>query len=354
MLEFFTKLFDTSDFPPRWFCGNWSDGHGWLHVSSDLATFGAYMAIPCVLAFFVIRRKDLPFPRIFWLFAAFIFSCGAVHLVEAIIFWSPVYRLSGLMKLVMATISWATVFALIPATPLALALRSPKELELEIQERKRVEHDLKDNQQVLLRLLDLQENERQMVAHDIHDGFLQDIVGAHMHAQSIHSTTDRETIEATLDRIGSLLNGAIAEGRRLINDLRPMALDEFGVVEAIKHLVADEQKYRGLSVTFQYDVQFDRLEGKLEGAIFRIAQESLNNVTQHGQTEHATVQLAEHNGMLHLVVQDQGIGFDPKQVSRDRFGLRGIRERARLFGGDAQIESAPGEGTTVRVKLPIT
>ncbi len=82
MLEFVTKLFDTSGFPPRWFCGTWSDGHGWLHVLSDLATFGAYTAIPCVLAFFVIRRRDLPFPRIFWLFAAFIFSCGAVHLIE--------------------------------------------------------------------------------------------------------------------------------------------------------------------------------------------------------------------------------------------------------------------------------
>ena len=354
MLEFFTKLFDTSDFPPRWFCGTWSDGHGWLHVLSDLATFGAYTAIPCVLAFFVIRRRDLPFPRIFWLFAAFIFSCGAVHLVEAIIFWTPVYRISGLLKLAMATVSWATVFALIPTTPLALALRSPMELEKEIQERKKAEHKLKTNERLLLRLLDLQEKERQMVAHDIHDGLVQEVVGAHMHVQSIHSATDRETIEATLDRVGSLLNRALAEGRRLIRDLRPLVLDESGVVEAIKHLVADEQKYKDLVVAFHHDVQFDRLEPKLEGVIFRIIQEALNNVILHGQTEHAAVQLTQLKGMLHLVVRDQGVGFDPEQVSQDRFGLRGIRERARLFGGEVQIESAPGEGTTVRVQLPIT
>ena len=65
MLEFLAKLFDTSDFPARWHCGNWSASHGWLHVLSDVAIFGAYTAIPCVLAYFIIRRRDVPFPAFY-------------------------------------------------------------------------------------------------------------------------------------------------------------------------------------------------------------------------------------------------------------------------------------------------
>lgn len=122
MLSFFEKLFDTADFPLRWQCGNWSDGHSWLHILADSAIFGAYFAIPLILTSFVLRRKDVPFPPIFWLFAAFILSCGIGHLVEASLFWNPWYRLSGLVKVVTATVSWATVVALIPLLPKALAL----------------------------------------------------------------------------------------------------------------------------------------------------------------------------------------------------------------------------------------
>src|SRR5262245_43914012 len=98
-MEFVRKLFDGSDFPARWTCGLWTPAHGWLHIVSDVAIWGAYMAIPVVLAFFVRHRRDLPFPRIFWLFGAFIFACGTGHLIEATLFWHPAYRLSGLVKL---------------------------------------------------------------------------------------------------------------------------------------------------------------------------------------------------------------------------------------------------------------
>jgi len=142
MLSFFQNLFDTSDFPARWNCGRWDAGLGWTHIVSDLFVWGAYTAIPIVIAYFVLRRKDIPFPRVFWLFGAFIFACGTVHLVEAIIFWSPIYRVSALVKVVTAIVSWATVIALIPLVPQVIALRSPAELEREITERKRIEAEL--------------------------------------------------------------------------------------------------------------------------------------------------------------------------------------------------------------------
>src|SRR4051812_33533788 len=83
MFDFFAHLFDTSDFSPRWYCGAWTSEHGWLHILSDLGVWSAYLAIPCVLGYFAMRRKDLPFRGVFVLFGAFILACGSTHLMEA-------------------------------------------------------------------------------------------------------------------------------------------------------------------------------------------------------------------------------------------------------------------------------
>lgn len=144
------QIFDTSDFPARWQCGRWSDAHGWLHITSDAAIFGAYFAIPFLLVLFIWKRKetDVPFVPIIWLFAAFIFSCGFGHLIEASLFWKPWYRFSGLVKMFTAMVSWATVLALIPILPKALSLPGVKRLnetlESEVRERRKAELDLSD------------------------------------------------------------------------------------------------------------------------------------------------------------------------------------------------------------------
>src|SRR5579871_958484 len=142
MFDFLAKLFDTSDFPARWYCGHWTAGHGWLHILSDLGVWSAYVAIPCVLGYFVLRCKDIPFRTIFLLFGAFILACGTTHLMEALIFWWPAYRLAGVIKLLTAIVSWGTVFALVPVTPHVLAMRNPEDLEREIAARKQAEDAL--------------------------------------------------------------------------------------------------------------------------------------------------------------------------------------------------------------------
>ena len=148
MGEYLSKFFDTSDFPARWSCGNWSEFLGWLHIVSDLATFAAYFAIPAVLIYFVRKRDDFPFHKLFWLFGGFILACGTVHLIEAIIFWNPIYRVSGLMKFITAVISWATVIALVHHMPRILHLPSMaatnEQLKLEISQRQQTERALRE------------------------------------------------------------------------------------------------------------------------------------------------------------------------------------------------------------------
>ncbi len=134
MLTFFQKLFDTSDFPARWTCGNWDTFHGCMHIVSDMMIWAAYFMIPVALVYYWWKKRDeMEFPKLFWLFGAFIFSCGITHLIEAVIFYHPIYRVSGVLKVVTAAVSWATVFAIIRITPEALTLPGRAKLSEELQ-----------------------------------------------------------------------------------------------------------------------------------------------------------------------------------------------------------------------------
>ncbi|NTS42072.1 PAS domain-containing protein [Flavisolibacter sp. BT320] len=140
--DFFQKLLDTADWPPRWRCGNWTDFHGWLYIISDLLIWSAYFAIPLTIIKYISRRQDARFIRAYFLFAAFILACGSTHLLDAVTFWFPAYRLNALVRFITGVVSWITVFYLIRILPVANSLRSHAELEKEITDRKKVEDEL--------------------------------------------------------------------------------------------------------------------------------------------------------------------------------------------------------------------
>lgn len=126
-MNFVTELFSAEGFTARWSCGpGWSEFLGWLHIVGDVAVFGAYAAIPAVLALFLSRRRDIPFPSTGWLFVAFILSCGVTHLVDAMMFYYPAYRLLGVMKAVTAAVSWTTVASMVLIMPTVLGFRETK------------------------------------------------------------------------------------------------------------------------------------------------------------------------------------------------------------------------------------
>jgi len=136
------QLFDSSEFTPLWKNGIWPPGLGWLHIGSDLAIWVACILIPCLFCYYMIGRKDVPYRRILLLCIAFLVLSGLTHLMDAALFWWPAYRLSGLLKLLTAVASWATVFALVRMTPQLLAQRSPFALEKDVAQRIRADEAL--------------------------------------------------------------------------------------------------------------------------------------------------------------------------------------------------------------------
>lgn len=140
--DFLGGLFNTNDWPARWHCGTWTDFHGWLYILSDIGIWAAYFAIPFLLLKLIRKRKDIPFHKVFLLFIAFILLCGLTHLLDAVIFWWPAYRLSAFIRFLTAIVSVFTVFALYKVLPMVFTLRSVQDLEAEIKKRRIVEDKL--------------------------------------------------------------------------------------------------------------------------------------------------------------------------------------------------------------------
>lgn len=216
---------------------------------------------------------------------------------------------------------------------------------------KRSERELHRERSVLRRLIDIQEQERQLVSYEIHDGLAQYIAGAIMHLEAyLYTLAGREPREL-VDGV-RLVRAAAEESRRLIAGLRPPALDELGIVDAIESLVADA-RIEIPRVEFVHALPEERLPPAIETAIFRVVQESLTNARRHAHATRADVSVAQVPAGIHVRVSDDGCGFEPTSIPDSRFGLEGIRQRCRLFGVEPTIDSAPGRGTAIDVVLPL-
>ncbi len=218
------------------------------------------------------------------------------------------------------------------------------ELETEIAVRRNTEIQLQEKQITLEQLLDTHERYRQLVAYEIHDTFVQDVIGALMYLDLYRD--NRANVEdldlAELEKAQSLLREAVQSARRMISGLRPPIIDEQGVVAAIEYLVS-ELNADGMEIRLDHDWRVRRMSPVFEASIFRIVQEALTNVQRHSGTTLADVRLSQVGQRLELKIRDFGVGFDPEDVGSGHFGLRGIGERVRLLNGDLSIHSA-GKG----------
>jgi len=226
---------------------------------------------------------------------------------------------------------------------------------LDITERKLFAEQLQSKTRMLRRMLFLHDRDRQLIAYEIHDGIVQYMTGINLFLQAADAKIETNSAGARKDLQTSsqLLGETIEEARRLIDGLRPGVLEEQGVVPAVKYLCEQTERLHNIATEYVDEVEFDRLAPAVEMAIYRIVQEGLNNIVKHSQAKRARVVLSQREDSLVIKIEDWGVGFDPKKVETKRYGLTGIRDRARLLGGKAKIRAAEGEGTRLRVKLPL-
>lgn len=205
-----------------------------------------------------------------------------------------------------------------------------------------------------------QEAERARLARELHDDTVQALIALKQRAQLARKALGRdpERVAERLDELSTLIDRELAGLRRLIADLRPIYLDELGFVPALEMLIQQTETAHGLTVRLDVQGEPMRLSPDLELAAFRIVQQALSNVVQHANAHHVRVTVAFTAMELQLLIQDNGCGFNPPEHPTDfarsgHFGLMGMYERATLHGGSLTLRSAPDQGTTVTVRLPL-
>jgi two-component system NarL family sensor kinase len=211
---------------------------------------------------------------------------------------------------------------------------------------------LRTKQDLLRYLIEVQEQEKQFLCHEFHDGLIQYAAGSLMSLEGFCAKRpageDLSQIEAAINN----LRKGVEDGRRVIRGIRPAVLDDSGLEAAIEDLIG-QFKSSGIMVTQKCDPKIGRLPDMIQTTVYRVVQEALNNARKHSGTDVVRIELSKANGDLHLEVQDFGCGFDVTALRKGGFGLPGMAERVKILGGDCQIQSEQDVGTRISVRLPI-
>ena len=216
------------------------------------------------------------------------------------------------------------------------------------------------SQSDVVRVIEAQENERQRLARQIHDGPAQSMTNLILQAEICERLFDTDPARARVE-LGNLKNAANSTFHRIrefILTLRPMMLDDLGLVPTLKQYIQDYEDKNNLAVSFTVLGHETRLPAYSEVTLFRVVQELLTNVSKHAHASHVRVSLDFQDGVVIASVEDDGSGFDVKEAlsassQRKGLGLSTIQERTEMLGGEVQIESRIGRGTQARVAIPI-
>ena len=201
-----------------------------------------------------------------------------------------------------------------------------------------------------------QEEERLRLARELHDDTIQAVIALKQRMQLAQKSIKTQSGRQALSELETFAEQTIENLRRMTRALRPIYLEDLGLVTALEMLVGETNQNNSLDVDFQKSGEEQRLSHEVELALYRIAQEALNNVVRHSQAKRVDLIILFGEKEIKLEVNDNGIGFDmPKSptdfASNGHFGLLGMRERADLIGARLEVESAPGNGTRLKVKL---
>lgn len=380
MVEFFSRLFGTESWPARWYCGKWTDFHGWVYIISDLAIWMAYFAIPVFLLRFVTQKRDIPLPRVFWLFGAFILLCGLTHLIDASMFWWPAYRLNALVRFLTACVSWLTVFSLIKLLPQAFALRTSGEFETELTKRKETEASLIEAKEKAENSERSKELFLANMSHEIRTPMNAIMGFATLLTDSKLTKEQEEWVHAIKYSSDNLLH--------IINDILDFSKIEAGKLEL-------EEKHINLGDVVQSSVSMFRTKAKekkigldytmdpaipniVSGDAIRLNQVLLNllsnaiKFTDKGQIklEVKRMKRADSSIWVEFSISDTGIGIPSEQLSSlfesftqaskeiaNKYGGTGLglaitKRLVELQGGTIQAVSIDKQGSCFTFNLP--
>lgn len=213
---------------------------------------------------------------------------------------------------------------------------------------------------LLENVISAQEDERKRIARELHDETGQALTGIIMSLEVAEGALDREptAVSQRLETAKTLANQSIAAIRRLVVDLRPAALDDLGLVPAIRAFAGMRLQEKGIRLEMRAAGFAKRMDPSVETCLFRVAQEAVTNIVRHSRAASARIDLRRGNGVVSLLVRDDGDGFNVDSIVNSSdpsraLGLAGMEERVSLLGGQLTVQSRPGRGTSVRASVPI-
>ena len=204
------------------------------------------------------------------------------------------------------------------------------------------------------RLIHTQEEERSRIARDLHDDFNQRLALLSVEIDLLGQKASATDYATKLHQFGEHIRELGSDVHRLAYQLHPAKLDQLGLVAAVSGLCRDLSQKSGLKVDFAHDSVPRSLPADVARCVFRVVQESLQNILRHSGAKEGQVELAVHDGYIRLVVSDAGKGFDLERArNAGGLGLLSMRERVRLSRGSLEIRSKPGHGTQVELTIPL-
>jgi signal transduction histidine kinase len=205
---------------------------------------------------------------------------------------------------------------------------------------------------MLRRIVEAQEMERRRLARELHDETGQALTSILLGVKAIRAAATSAEAEVAESDVRAQIVQALQDVRALAVELRPAALDDFGLVAALERLAETFEARSGLVTVVQANVA-GRLPTEVETVLYRVVQEALTNVVKHAGAEHVSIVVRSRDGVVAATIDDDGRGFAHEDVREDALGLLGMRERLALVGGTLEVESSPDSGTTIAAEVPI-
>lgn len=225
----------------------------------------------------------------------------------------------------------------------------------------RILESAKNRQLIGLKIILAQEEERRRMAREIHDGPAQSLANLVLRteiAERMLDTKDLELVRSELVDLKSQIRSGLGEIRKIIFNLRPMALDDLGLVPTLRKFVQDFEERTSIRSVFETSGREKRISTALEAAMFRLVQEAFNNAFKHAEASYMSLDIAYLEETIRMVIKDNGKGFhtdlaEAQAKKSAKFGLMGMKERVDLLMGEIVIDSAIGQGTTITIQVPI-